>query len=279
MGCSQAAHTPERRVPQRETTRIGPFTPRSPHPKPDRRSKGKSKPQSDDPVHPPTGAAEVRFPSYGTPSKISTPPLENRDAFQTGNWSCMGPGNFGLQPPPPHPFSPAARQSPGVEPQAPPGTADCLWARGSMPLPDRPNLQPSILQPRTQEPLLCDDHPPQGFHHLRRLFSVPGSRSWSRGQTLRVALGRPLGADTTPTHTIRVFCRYSGMLGVPLRSRADGGAPNSPHRLPENSGRWGFFLSPRFLRRFTPSLMGPAEAALKSVKKPSQNGAPKATRQ
>ncbi|KAG0716613.1 Transposon Tf2-9 polyprotein [Chionoecetes opilio] len=83
-----------------------------------------------------------------------------------------------------------------------------------------------VLQPsQQQEPLLCDDRPSRPFESVSAdFFSVAGKSFLVIADRLSGwAVVVPCRADTTATHTIRLFCRFFREVGVPLRLRTDGG--------------------------------------------------------
>ncbi|KAG0725211.1 Transposon Tf2-6 polyprotein [Chionoecetes opilio] len=123
-----------------------------------------------------------------------------------------------------------------------------------------------ILQPsQQQEPLLCDDHPPGLSSPFRRLSPVAGKSFLVIADRLSGwPVVVPCGADTTATHTIRLFCRYFRDVGVPLRLRTDGGPQFTSTAFRNFTERWGVYhavSSPHY-----PQSNGHAEAAVKSVK-------------
>ncbi|KAG0712155.1 hypothetical protein GWK47_019058 [Chionoecetes opilio] len=162
---------------------------------------------------------------------------------------------------------PAARQSPrGRSPEAP-GPAKLFLARYRC-----RHYQPvSAASPaRSYSPVSNRNHycatttPPGLSSRLRRLFSVAGkSFPGHRGQTLRVACGRPLqGRYYRPAHLRPLLSRDFREVGIPLRLRMTG-APIHQHCLPGKfTERWGVYpavSSPHF-----PQSNGHAEAAVKS---------------
>ncbi|KAG0717262.1 Gag-Pro-Pol polyprotein [Chionoecetes opilio] len=135
----------------------------------------------------------------------------------------------------------------------------------TLPAPSKPASHARSYSPVSNRNHYCATTTLQAIRvSLRRLFLsrrkvFPGHRGHS---------GWPVvvncGANTTATHTIRLFCRYFREVGVPLRRRTDGGpqfTSTAFRNFTERLGVYHAVSSPHY-----PQSNGHAEAAVKSVK-------------
>ncbi|KAG0727700.1 hypothetical protein GWK47_034108 [Chionoecetes opilio] len=149
------------------------------------------------PSTPPTGLRTSGFPPNGTPCTTSIPYWKFRGLLVVdGEWSCMARELFPAGPRRPHPCG--YTTAPRCRSHAP--SAAHRLSSGQVSMPTLPRHRPSLrampyLQPSKQQDHYCATNPPlQPFESISAdFFSVAGkSFLVYRGQTFRVAFGRPL---------------------------------------------------------------------------------------